>query len=217
MEIVFDCIRIANALARFRKQGDRYAHGIFWRSREAHGRDAQQADGGAGEQPATEIMRSCEGNGRDGWPCSPPLQDLVIEEQAAGSVALGVGRAGGSHWSSSFQSCEHGLRIEHACRTAQAVRHLRCCYRLADGWQLRRVSANRLLIQAAFANDAPGVMEIDVRRAAVSLSSENPDADMGGADFCLQPTPIAPRLASQSGQLRPQTILWSFDFRCQRK
>jgi hypothetical protein len=66
------------------------------------------------------------------WPKSPPLQDLSIESIEGRDVALGVGRAGTSHWSVSVEPVTDGFRFEWACRSKEVPRHLGSAYQL-DG------------------------------------------------------------------------------------
>ena len=87
--------------------GDRYAHRV------------SLVDGGA---EATSLLASVEDVGDDpAWPCSPPLQQLHIEDRAGGAAAMLVGMAGRSHWSMSVESrpAARELHFDLACRLQQ--------------------------------------------------------------------------------------------------
>jgi hypothetical protein len=60
---------------------------------------------------------------RDGWPVSPPLQNLAIELRPEGAVALLVGMSGQSHWSASFEAIPGNRRliVDIACRLGSGV------------------------------------------------------------------------------------------------
>ncbi|PQO42062.1 hypothetical protein [Blastopirellula marina] len=87
----------------FVKQNDRFAHVIAL----IQGEDC------------TPLFASIEGSRDDqDWPESPPLQELHIEERGDRAVALLVGKAGHSHWSTAVEpTAEPGrLRFSVACR-----------------------------------------------------------------------------------------------------
>jgi hypothetical protein len=66
-----------------------------------------------------EVLGSVEGSPRDAWPASPPLQSLHPEVRSGGEqLALLVGMAGKSHWSSSVQLAPSGRHVQFdiACR-----------------------------------------------------------------------------------------------------
>jgi hypothetical protein len=68
-----------------------------------------------------------------GWPLSPPLQQLLIEDRgAAGRVALMVGMAGRSHWSMSVEPVagRAAFRFDVACRVQAVPGWLGSCWRL---------------------------------------------------------------------------------------
>ncbi len=75
------------------------------------------------------LITSVEGTNED-WPSSPPLQELTVEQRAAGPVALLVGRAGTSHWSMSVElNCPNQqIDFDVACRTASDPRQLGSLY-----------------------------------------------------------------------------------------
>ena len=71
-------------------------------------------------------LHSVEGNGDQDWPVSPPGQQLSIESQPSGDVALLVGMAGKCHWSMSVQaiSKHHSdpkLEFDIACRLGNEI------------------------------------------------------------------------------------------------
>lgn len=72
---------------------------------------------------STEAMDS------NGWPVSPPVQE--IQPQAINNVLLAVGRAGASHWSMSVHVEAHqpALIFDVACRVKSKPGHLGSAYR----------------------------------------------------------------------------------------
>jgi hypothetical protein len=101
------------------RQGDRYAHALY-------------AFGGAAETPLL-LMASLEGNDREPWPTSPPLQQLIVEPREAGrNVALLIGMAGSSHWSLSIDVDSIGRLIvfEAACRCSTQPTEMGSRYRV---------------------------------------------------------------------------------------
>lgn len=83
---------------------------------------------GDGEAEETVVPRliSQEGSDPDGWPLSPPLQSLAIENRPEGAVALLVGMSGQSHWSASFEAlADRRLKIDIACRLGSGVKEWR--------------------------------------------------------------------------------------------
>lgn len=83
------------------------------------------------EETVFRALPSLEGIARDGWPVSPPLQNLSIEQQDRGPVALAVGMANQCHWSASIEAIpnERRLIFDIACRVnGHADALLRSCY-----------------------------------------------------------------------------------------
>lgn len=66
------------------------------------------------------------------WPPSPPVQQFSIEEHDSGTVAMGLGMAGNSHWSVSFQFDRKSVCIvaDIACRTPDGSPQLVTTYQL---------------------------------------------------------------------------------------
>lgn len=97
-------------ILEFQKLADRYAHSIVLRNSDFE----------------LSRLQSVEGTDTESWPPSPPCQQLSIEQQDAGDVALLVGMAGKSHWSMSVQARideEMGplLEFDIACRLGNGV------------------------------------------------------------------------------------------------
>src|SRR5687767_2733471 len=88
---------------------DRYGHVIA----------AVENAGQPTERAVTKLV-SVEGLGEDGWPLSPPLQSLSIEQRPSGAVALLVGMSGQSHWSASVEAIpgQGKLIFDLACRVS---------------------------------------------------------------------------------------------------
>ena len=82
------------------RQGDRYRQSI-----------APSPD-----TPDHRRLRSLEGDDRDRWPPTPPLQQLTRETRGNSTVLLGVGMAGRSHWSVSILADGNRLLFDAACR-----------------------------------------------------------------------------------------------------
>lgn len=66
------------------------------------------------------VAESIDGDGGQGWPPSPPLQQLSLEEIDGHPTLLGVGSAGRCHWSVSVAplptSVGSGFVFDWACR-----------------------------------------------------------------------------------------------------
>jgi hypothetical protein len=79
------------------------------------------------------VLKSAEGSVDEGWPPSPPLQSLHIEERPTGLVALLVGKSGTSHWSASIESAGSldALQFDLACRTQGPPAQLGSEYQIA--------------------------------------------------------------------------------------
>ena len=76
-----------------------------------------------------ERLNSTEAMDGNGWPVSPPIQE--IQPQAIHNVLLAVGRAGLSHWSMSVHVEAHqpALIFDVACRVRSKPGHLGSAYR----------------------------------------------------------------------------------------
>ena len=96
------------------------------------------------------VLGSLEGTPNDEWPLSPPLQTLHIEERPDGPVALLIGRAGSSHWSTSILALTDrgGFLFDLACRAQVRPVQLVATYRAwANRWRSpRNQAAPNLLI-----------------------------------------------------------------------
>jgi hypothetical protein len=87
----------------------------------------------------TTVLESLEGASNDVWPSSPPLQTLHIEERPDGPVALLIGRAGSSHWSTSILALTEGggFVFDLACRAQVRPVQLVATYRrLAESLEI---------------------------------------------------------------------------------
>ena len=86
------------------------------------------------------VLSSVEGDSREAFPPSPPLQQLAIEKLDGGRTAvLLLGMAGRGHWSVSVESrpSERAVRFDVACR-ARVVDQagLHSVYQMLAPWQL---------------------------------------------------------------------------------
>ena len=106
----------ARLVVEFFWAADRFAHRVLLQSG-----DASRA-----------WLASQEGDAKSDWPASPPLQQLSIETQATGDVALLLGMAGRSHWSLSVESLAGELRFDAACRVKDKPQALGSRYQILD-------------------------------------------------------------------------------------
>jgi hypothetical protein len=139
---------------RFMREADRYSHAIL--AVESGGRERL-------------LLASLEGTPDDGFPPSPPLQSLSIEELAPGRrAALLVGMAGRGHWSASVEAVpgRAALVFDIACRWDAASAALRSTYRLQAG--VEEAPYARIIPQEA----SPGGSQLERRgRQAVIVPS----------------------------------------------
>jgi hypothetical protein len=101
----------------FQRLSDRFAHRVEWMDR-----------GGV-----ISLIESIEGDPEDAWPPSPPLQELHFERREGGKqLALLVGRAGASHWSTSIELDPAAAQISFdvACRLRSESVRLGSSYRV---------------------------------------------------------------------------------------
>jgi hypothetical protein len=101
---------------------DRWGHGI-----------GVVQHGGTKAETVDVVLVSTEQDASDGWPASPPLQSLSIEQQDHGPVALAVGMANQCHWSASIEAVpnERRLIFDIACRVnARIEGRLRSYYQI---------------------------------------------------------------------------------------
>ncbi len=86
-----------------------------------------------------ELLASVEGDDREVFPPSPPLQQWALTELGGGKqAALLMGMAGRSHWSLSVEpgAAERLIRFEVACRAPAVDRPaLRSVYQMRRPWQ----------------------------------------------------------------------------------
>ncbi len=94
-------------------------------------------------------LTSEEGDDRDQWPLSPPLQQSSMETAAHGrNIALLVGMAGKSHWSVSVE-CDpatSSLVFDVACRVGRQPRWLGTTYRANSPIAIDSQDANHAMI-----------------------------------------------------------------------
>jgi hypothetical protein len=136
------------------------------------------------------LLESIEGSDDDGWPSSPPLQSLSIENLPDGrSAALLVGMAGRSHWSASVEPNvdQSGLTIDIACRHSQESKWL--------GNRYRRLSAaaEDLLIEANGADVAIECEYVSIRplTAACAVKTTRWQFAMSMRPAAVHPAPAA--------------------------
>ncbi len=122
------------------------------------------------------LLESIEGRPEDEWPCSPPFQELQIEERGDGNVALLVGQTPKCHWSMSVEaeSKKSALRFDVACRvpTQDALGTLSSTYQSLVG-------KPKVLSGNGNANRAPWLWSGQIVMQAERGSSLWPAADGG--------------------------------------
>lgn len=130
----------------FRFEKDRYRHAILCsRGRSEHGSESRSGEPNRDDLDPhdwlssetmnigglTVVAISVEGDEKDGFPPSPPLQSLSIEEVHGNRVALLVGQAGVGHWSASIESNQRDMFVfDIAARTDSAVARLGSEYQI---------------------------------------------------------------------------------------
>ena len=85
---------------------------------------------------AATVLTSIEGDAKDLWPASPPLQSLTVENMEGGrQAALLLGMAGKSHWSASIETVPRkaALVFDMACRLGSLPADLGSRYTVAAG------------------------------------------------------------------------------------
>jgi hypothetical protein len=87
-------------------------------------------------QGLATVLNSLEGDAKDAWPASPPLQSLTLEQLEGGRrAALLIGMAGRSHWSASVETVPRkpALVFDVACRLGSLPAELGSRYTVASG------------------------------------------------------------------------------------
>lgn len=163
---------VSRLAMRLQKSGDRFTHQIEVQS------------SGSGRAAGGPLLTCLEGGSDDIWPVSPPLQQLSVEPQSSGNVALLVGMAGHSHWSAAaFTDPTGGLVFDVACRTEQTPERLGVAYRLHRDVQIRIRPAHVELLLGADAfrvrfDDqppfCPGAWRLDREQLIGSVEAANP-------------------------------------------
>jgi len=142
-----NCLRVT-----FVWQQDRFAHRI----------DVLSEDG------AAFCLTSEEGDGKDLWPPSPPLQQLSMEEPLPGRrVALLVGMAGKNHWSVSVEedSPSGSLVFDVACRVLREPDWLGSTYDVSDPAQIHAASD-----ETATVRDLPVLITVEPGDGGTTLN-----------------------------------------------
>jgi len=111
-------LEAAGLRAVFVRHGDRFAHRIEVRDKEA--------------QQWITAAESLEGTDDNHWPPSPPFQQLHVERRKEGEVVLLVGMAGRSHWSAAVDVCPERktLRFDVAVRVQAGAELLGSAYEI---------------------------------------------------------------------------------------
>ena len=139
------------------------------------------------------LAESSEGDIHSPWPPSPALQELHVQRpDASREVALLVGRAGTSHWSSSIEVEAHRLRFDVACRVQEAAKSLGSSYRLLTRAQHR---PNEQIVWPAH-----GL----ILRCSGEPTTATKFAQVGDEELRLAPAALPSRL--------PSTVRWAYEF-----
>ena len=140
------------------------------------------------------LLEAIEGDPNDGWPCSPVLQELHLEELPDSEnqqVAMLVGKAVDGHWSLVVRPVEDGERvgflIEAACRVKSQPSSMGSLYRL-------RTEAEPSASDAA--------VEFNSRSGAFRLESDCQLAAAGDQVELIAENAPQPKL--------PATVQWSY-------
>lgn len=141
-------------------------------------------------------LTSVEDDDAAGWPASPPLQNMSIEQQTRGPVALAVGMACQCHWSASIEaiSGQGKLVFDIACRRpSQSDRRLSSLYvsnaEISCRWQnslalqLAEVESGNLTL--TFGDD----VELELNSAGVGLLVRPTSATTARWKYTLQLAP----------------------------
>ncbi len=98
---------------------------VFHKAGDRHRHDVSRSEGGG-----SILLRSRDTG--TAWPSSPPLQQLVRQVRNGHALILGLGTAGTSHWSASFETIEEGATVEVqvACRLGGPASWLGTTYEL---------------------------------------------------------------------------------------
>lgn len=212
-EILTEATVTGSRLAlRFERRGDRWTQAIDLVQESLCYALLESVDAGPGA--------AAENSMEAGWPPSPPLQQLLVEDRGAGGrVALLVGMAGRSHWSMSVEAAagRAALRFDVACRLSVAPEWLGSVWRLAtpaeregSGNSLSRfeLSASRRLLTAGFGE---GELVVEAAEVAAQSADEvyceiSPWEESSGRS-----APSEARIAVRLGAGRlPRTVRWIY-------
>lgn len=154
-----------------------------------------------------KVLTSIEGDSEQFWPPSPPMQEIDLpQSNTASKVALGLGRAGQSHWSASFSLTSpskgrHEALVEVAClsslqSSSAAAAEIQLASRYDMNFEVETLRLQKA--SRALRRTTPG-WEMEI----VPLGGERSDSrfQIEGQQLLIQPTRISsePRKPTQWG------------------
>ena len=197
---------------RFERRGDRWTQSIDLIQDSRRYALLESVDAG----PGAAAVNSTE----SGWPPSPPLQQLLVEDRGAGGrVALLVGMAGRSHWSMSVEAApgRAALRFDVACRLGVVPDWLGSVWRLAMPADLEEsvgslprfeLSESRRLLTARF---GAGELLVEAAEVAVQTADEVHCEISHLEESSGRLAPSEGRIAVRLGAGRlPRTVRWIY-------
>lgn len=124
-----------------------------------------------------DVGTSIEGDTLDPWPCSPPLQQLSLEQIDEAEVILGVGAAGRGHWSISVEidrEANSAFKFDVACRCPEPPDFLGSRYRLSDNLEMQAlIDEVQIEREAALVTAAAPLQTADTYRWSYRISKSN--------------------------------------------
>ncbi len=182
----------AKQVIHFFWEGDRYAHRIEL----GDGRTLHSVEGDSDTIPGSAKA----------WPCSPPIQQISLEEINGSPTVLGVGSAGSGHWSFSVEPTPTGFRYDVACRAKDDAAWLGSSYRTNDKTSVVAGEDSVLSQHPADMNPKengqPKNNQLgEASSDSASVSSSEASSDSGQARFCASVSPVS-TAASQTSRWR---------------
>ena len=135
------------------------------------------------------VMRSVDGDSASAWPLSPPLQNLHEQTVNGKQVLMGLGAAGTTHWSATFEAIDNQIVCHFAARIQNKAEFL--------GSTFQRLS---LAVENKVVDELPLIelVAIDGSESAAPTNLKN------------SPIVVLPLPCSSAAR---QTVQWKFAFR----
>jgi len=148
---------------RFIKSADRLAHCIGLQT-------SSEVSGGF-----LPVLESIEGDAKEAWPASPPMQQIVQEFIGHNSapVLLGVGLSGNGHWSGAVEKTSAGsLKLDIACKSSKPASCLGSQYRVVGVTKIDFGNNEIRLTTETGSNESVNLV-LSAAIGTVSLAEEN--------------------------------------------